>query len=69
MITANISKLVKSKVWFITETADDIYMLGQLAAVLKTSEKGLTLEGKISVGVDIQELLSKTIEEKFVPEY
>lgn len=63
---ANIDKTKgqEHKVWFIAENADDIYTLGQLAAKVGFCEKGITLENKISLGIQIDKLLEKAIEEK-----
>ncbi len=63
---ANISKEngYRHKVWFDAESPDEVYLLGKLSGKLKSAEKGFTLDCKISLGMDILELIEKAVEDK-----
>lgn len=50
------SKSQKNLVCFIAETADDIFTLGQLERMILGAQKGFTLECKISLLFEVDQL-------------
>lgn len=52
--------------YFVAENADDIFMLGQLSKCLPYSSRGFSVDNHLTLGVRINDLVQKAIEEKTI---